>query len=100
MGRDRRRTFRIEWISPASIEPGDGRERLNCVVQNLSNGGARIACADPLPQEFILRLTPGKGRPRACRIVWQRGHEVGVQFTDTVPPEVTPKRRPTVEPVA
>ncbi len=99
MSRERRRNFRVEWTSPASIEPGDGRGRLNCVVINLSNGGARIACTEPLPDEFTLRLTPGKGRPRASRVVWRRGQEIGVQFTDLVPPEVAPAKGRSAEPV-
>lgn len=84
MRRDRRRNFRVEWTSPAHIIPGDERERVNCVVNNLSNGGARITCADPLPDEFILKLTPGKGHPRACRVVWRRNQDLGVQFIDVL----------------
>lgn len=84
---DRRKNFRIEWKSPASIDLGDGSGRLNCVVRNLSNGGARIACIETLPDEFILRLTPGRGRPRSCRVAWRRGDEVGVQFVDVLPPD-------------
>jgi hypothetical protein len=35
-----------------------------------------------LPDEFILRLTPGKGHPRSCLVVWRRNQDLGVQFTD------------------
>jgi hypothetical protein len=87
MKNERRQNFRIEWKSPASIDLGEGTERLNCVVKNLSNGGARIACHEELPDQFILRLTPGRGRPRSCRVAWRRGEEVGVQFVDILPPD-------------
>jgi hypothetical protein len=96
---ERRKNFRVEWTSPASIEPGDGRPRLSCTVLNLSNGGARVVCAEDLPDQFILRLTPGRGRPRACSVVWRRGREVGVQFTDMVPAHDVPARRSAIEPV-
>ncbi|MBX6426318.1 MAG: PilZ domain-containing protein [Variibacter sp.] len=82
MLRERRRNFRVEWQSPAYVVPGDGRERVNCIVSNLSNGGARITCAEPLPDEFILRVTPGRGHPRKCRVVWRRKQDLGVEFTD------------------
>ena len=82
MSRERRRNFRVEWESPAYVEPAEGRGRVNCIVHNLSNGGARITCAELLPDEFVLRLTPGKGHPRACRVVWRRNQDLGVQFTD------------------
>lgn len=96
--RERRRNFRVEWTSPASIETGDGA-RVGCVVKNLSNGGARIACAEALPDEFLLRLTPGKCRPRSCRVAWRRGADLGVQFIDVALPEDTPIRQRAAAPL-
>ncbi len=100
MRRDRRRNFRVEWTSPAYIIPGDGRARVNCIVNNLSNGGARITCADPLPDEFTLKLTPGKGHPRACRVMWRRNQDLGVQFLDVVWEHRPEALSQTPEPVA
>lgn len=82
MPRERRRNFRVEWESSASVERIDDGERISCIVSNLSNGGARIICAETLPDEFILRLTPGRGHPRSCRVMWRRKQNLGVQFTD------------------
>ncbi|HET9902795.1 MAG TPA: PilZ domain-containing protein [Xanthobacteraceae bacterium] len=82
MSRERRRSFRVQWESPAYVELKDGRGRISCIVNNLSNGGARITCAEPLPDEFILKLTPGRGHPRECRVVWRRNQDLGVQFVD------------------
>jgi hypothetical protein len=97
MQRDRRQNFRVEWKSPASVDLGDGTPRIGCVVKNLSNGGARIACAEALPDEFILRVTPGRGRPRSCRVAWRRGDEIGVRFIDVMAPEATPQKARLVE---
>lgn len=97
MTRDRRQNFRIEWKSPASVDLGDGQDRIACVVKNLSNGGARIACAETLPDEFILRVTPGRGRPRACRVAWRRGDELGVQFVDAIALEAQSQKARIVE---
>ena len=97
MKSDRRENFRIEWKSPASVDLGADRERINCVVKNLSNGGARIACSQTLPDDFILRVTPGRGRPRVCRVAWRRGDEVGVQFIDTLPADGPSARARIVE---
>ena len=79
MSRERRKNLRIEWESPASVEVKDGRGRIGCIVNNLSNGGARITCAETLPDEFVLRLTPGRGYPRTCRVMWR----LGVRFIDS-----------------
>jgi hypothetical protein len=100
MRHDRRKSFRVEWTSPASIDLGDGSPRLPCVVKNLSNGGARIASAKVLPDDFILRLTPGRCRPRSCHVVWRRDDEVGVQFTDAPALDETLVKNPAAEPVA
>ena len=70
---------------------GDGK--LSCVINDVSETGARIATESPdqLPDEFILRLTV-EGMPRRlCKVVWRSETHAGVSF---VPP---PRRRKITE---
>lgn len=84
MGRERRKTFRVEWNSPATIL--DGTLTRRCILVNFSNGGARITGlrGDTVPDEFTLRITRGRGRTRKCRVLWRTEDTVGVEFVGCV----------------
>ena len=58
----------------------NGRTRLDCVIRNLSDGGAKLefATVRGIPQTFDL-LVPGH-RPQQCRVAWRALKEMGVQF--------------------
>lgn len=58
----------------------NGRTRLDCVIRNLSEGGAKLefATVRGIPQAFDL-LVPGH-RPHTCRVAWRALKEMGVQF--------------------
>jgi hypothetical protein len=85
--RERRKSFRVEWHSPAEIYDSKGRFALGCIVSNFSNGGARITGVEPaaIPDEFILRISPHSPR-RRCRVVWRKKDGVGVRFVDQARP--------------
>ena len=84
MRRDRRRNFRVEWHAPATIY--DGQLARPCIVSNFSNGGAKIVGvrATTVPDEFMLRITPGHGRTRKCRVLWRSEDCLRVQFIDRI----------------
>jgi hypothetical protein len=84
MRQERRKTFRVEWNSPATIYYGDLSRR--CILVNFSNGGARITGlrGNTVPDEFTLRITRGHGRTRTCRVLWRTDDAVGVEFTGCV----------------
>ena len=84
MGRERRKNFRVEWHSPATIYNLDQQEPRLCVLSDFSNGGAKISgiAADILPDEFLLRFGRGNDRTRKCRVIWRTDDTVGVQFAD------------------
>jgi hypothetical protein len=90
MGRDRRKNFRVEWHSPATIYVGALARR--CTLWNFSNGGAKITGvrAATIPDEFGLRIAPGQ-RVLACRVAWRTADSVGVRFTDQ-PASPAPRR--------
>jgi PilZ domain len=67
----------------ARIEPRDGSPSRECMVWDISDGGARLVVHAPetLPAEFI--LVEGAERAfsrRTCQIVWRAEAQVGVQF--------------------
>lgn len=84
MKRERRKSFRVEWHSPATIY--DGKLARPCIVSNFSNGGARIVGirAATIPDEFGLRLTFRDNRIRRCRVLWRSDDAVRVEFIDRI----------------
>ena len=81
--RERRKSFRVEWNSPAKIYDCHDRFARSCVVSNFSNGGAKIVGVEPatLPDEFILRITPHSPAHK-CHVMWRSKDGVGVEFVD------------------
>ena len=70
---------RTRTLIPAQITRS-GRV-LDCVVRDLSAGGARLRVADggAVPQEFELFLKQ-TGEYRPARVRWRRPTEVGIAF--------------------
>lgn len=64
----------------ATIVFDGGNSRIDCVIRNLSEGGAKIEVpsARIVPQTFDL-MVPGH-RPQHCRVAWRALRELGVQF--------------------
>ena len=83
--RDRRKSFRVEWNSPARMYDFDGSFARDCIVSNFSNGGAKITGVEPtaIPDEFILRISP-HSRAHRCRVAWRSKDSLGVAFADVV----------------
>jgi hypothetical protein len=82
--RERRGSFRVEWHSPAKMYDCDGRFARECIVNNFSNGGAKITGIDiaAVADEFMLRITP-HSRVHRCRVVWRSKDSLGVAFADS-----------------
>lgn len=76
--RKRRRSFHYN----ARIETHDDAELIPCTILDVSDIGARLQLQDEseLPPNFVLLLTPNGGPRRQCRVVWQTGVAVGVEF--------------------
>ena len=64
----------------ATIVFDGGRTRLDCVIRNLSDGGAKleVPTVKNIPQSFDLMVP--RHRPHHCRIAWRALKEIGVQF--------------------
>jgi hypothetical protein len=54
---------------------------VDCIVRNMSNGGAAldIANAAMVPPTFKLAITADDFNAR-CRVVWNNGQRVGIAF--------------------
>lgn len=65
---------------------------LNCLVFDVSEGGARIVLETDhgVPDRFLLLLTPNGGTPRACRVMWRERAILGVAFADVRAPAPAP----------
>ena len=51
-----------------------------CIVQNYSEGGARLnTLGAPLPAVFTLEI-PSLRKMRPARVIWRRGRDIGVAF--------------------
>ena len=66
----------------ATIVFDGGRTRLDCVIRDLSDGGAKlqVATVKGIPQSFDL-IVP-RHRPHHCRVAWRALKEMGVQFIE------------------
>jgi hypothetical protein len=97
MSDEPRKHSRVEWVSSATIDLGDGRPGRPCIVSNLCNAGAKLSGVEALslPDEFILRLSAGRGFERKCRVVWRKKHDLGVEFITPFP---SAGKRPQLQP--
>jgi hypothetical protein len=55
---------------------------VECVIRNLSPGGACLAVETTVPDEFQLLWTEGA---RRCRVVWRSDCRMGVAFQPRTP---------------
>jgi len=81
--RERRLQPRRNTMIFATIVFDGGRTRLDCVIRDLSEGGAKLEfpTVRGIPQSFDL-IVPGH-RPHHCRVAWRALKEMGVQFIPT-----------------
>ena len=83
MLQDRRRAQRHAVSGRARIQTLAGTLAGDCLVADISDGGARIVAAGlQVPDEFLLSFEEVAGNGRECRVVWRLGDEVGVEFLD------------------
>jgi hypothetical protein len=98
MRQERRKNFRVEWNSPATIYDADRQLARPCILSDFSNSGAKITgvVASTVPDEFMLRIARGHGRTRHCRVIWRTDDTVGIEFTDRTKRAAKPGAEPTV----
>ena len=82
--RDLRRAQRKPKRQAAWISCGDTPALIQCVIWDLTDGGARLAAArlNMLPDLFTLNFTKDRKSSHFCRVVWRKKPHVGVEFID------------------
>ena len=87
MARERRQNIRVEWHSPGKIYNCKGDLLAGCVINDFSNGGAKITgvAVDRIPDEFMLRIARGPIGKRKCHVLWRNATTIGVEFVDNLP---------------
>ncbi len=76
---DARTTFRYRTNRKAKIFLDSG-EVIACRVRDVSPGGAGLEVDEPLlPARFTISIE-GTGSKRRCRLAWQKGDLLGVEF--------------------
>jgi hypothetical protein len=70
----------------AKIVAGKGKPQLNCLVVDVSEGGARICLARDVevPAIFTLLLTRDGGARRFCQTLRRDGMVLGVRFIEAL----------------
>lgn len=80
---ERRKIARRVIIRAAQFCSDDGSLPRECMIIDISEGGARLYSDVEGPHRFTLAVFgDGADIRRDCRIVWRLGGEFGVEFTD------------------
>jgi hypothetical protein len=87
---ERRQGYRKAFLRRAQIVFAGGA--VDCVVEDLSDAGARVRLGNPtpLPEAFALRFQNGTSHPARRR--WMRGAVVGMEFDGAGSPENAERR--------
>jgi hypothetical protein len=83
MSREKRVHVRRLMAQRARVESPDGSFAAECVLVDVSAGGARLilSTTDPVPDRFFLILSHDGALRRLCEPMWQTdAKSVGVQF--------------------
>ena len=75
---------KFEHDVPAQMMAIDGTWRRECIVDNVSEGGARLTVSDSIKglqvAEFFLVLSSRGLAYRRCQLIWVNGDQIGVSF--------------------
>ena len=94
MKTERRKYPRIAVVQPATLLRRDGSPIADCILRDISIGGARLrveAIAE-VPRQFSLQVPRGGKVQRHCELVWQSNSEMGVRFLSDGPAPIVPNR--------
>jgi len=77
---ERRKTQRMKTLKTGSVSFGVVAI-VDCTIRNMSTAGAclEFSCRPVLPRDFSMVIKPEYIR-RSCRVSWQSGSRVGVEF--------------------
>ena len=65
----------------AKYQTDSGALPRDCIITDISQGGARLLIAGPdVPDQFHLTISGEKLVREECSVVWRLGEEIGVTF--------------------
>jgi PilZ domain len=81
---EQRRSIREHVHFPAWIEIGEGSQRRECTILDVSESGSRLLMSSParFPKEFWLVFSKDGTRRRRCRMVWRSNEQIGVTYLE------------------
>jgi len=93
MARDQRHTRRTRLDRRCWVAAGDNQPRYECLIEDISETGARIAlpAGATLPGTADLHLTSTGTVIRKSKVVWQTATEAGLHFLDRPQMPGTPR---------
>ena len=75
---------RFDHDRPAQMMAIDGTWRRDCIIENVSEGGARLWLEESITglqlTEFFLVLSSMGLAYRHCKLAWVNGDQIGVSF--------------------
>ena len=79
-GEARRHHTRMRTLKSAQIVYNSSNCVADCLIVNVSDGGARLKVTDVIdfPENFLLKLRAGP--TYRCQLCWQNGQDLGVRF--------------------
>ena len=82
MHREKRLSARRNTMIEATIVFDGGRQRMGCIIRNLSDGGAKLEVSKVMGVPNTFDLFAAGYRPHSCRVAWRSLKELGVEFVD------------------
>jgi len=80
-GEERRASQRRRVLLGGTLSFNGGYSAFECVVRNVSDGGARLSLAETFGLPVTFRLTGGgAGTVRTAHVVWRESDAIGVRF--------------------
>ena len=78
---DRRSHPREQVQRPGVVVHGRSGRSVPCTIMDVSEGGARLLLTEPdLPDRGLTLIDQQKKTLADCKVVWRKGHFVGVSF--------------------
>ena len=80
---NRRQFARHRTLKGGLLTYDENSQRTECLIRDLSEGGARLQVLDRrhVPSELTLSFDDGRAS-RPCFVKWRRGDVLGIEFTD------------------
>ena len=84
MQRNMRKRERKAFGHRAWVDLANGSPVIDCLIKNISDAGAMLVFSSPkeVPERLVMNLSEDGRVARTCRVVWNSGSAIGVEFSD------------------